>query len=448
MKSTTRFSKNIRGIECLNCKQPLSDSDNFCSNCGQVNDLQPLSVKQFFSEFFSGFFSFDSRFFRTFIPLVFKPGKVSKSYIEGKRMQYANPFRLYLNVTIVFFLLQSLFSVVDKYTLNEFSSENSNNIISVKDSTHTNTTPADSIIKDLPIFKSNENSSNDLTKNLLLRIDSIFTSTNLLQQLKTDSNLKIVKDSIYKDFFNSNNNYISEQINKAVENNNWNVFQSMSTLDKDTYKHVEQIFKENEIDYSIPEEYKSQTEADINKIDFFKKLNKFSKYDNAHPNGTALSAMEELGVAKTRFNAFYYKLAQNYNKLQDDPTFRQSYVNSIISKISIALFFLLPIFTLVLSLLYIRHKWNYTEHLIFVFNVQTVFFLLLLVFIIIDRIVNTNTKIYLFVPLFLFYLFKALHNFYGQYKTKTFVKFILLNFFYYLLASLGLIAVSFIAFIL
>ncbi|QCX40249.1 hypothetical protein FF125_18005 [Aureibaculum algae] len=48
MKSTTRFSKNKRGIECLNCKQPLSSQDNFCSNCGQVNDLQPLSVKQFF----------------------------------------------------------------------------------------------------------------------------------------------------------------------------------------------------------------------------------------------------------------------------------------------------------------------------------------------------------------------------------------------------------------
>ncbi|WP_415859565.1 zinc-ribbon domain-containing protein [Aureibaculum sp. 2210JD6-5] len=36
MKSTTRFSKNKRGIECLNCNQPISDKDNFCSNCGQV----------------------------------------------------------------------------------------------------------------------------------------------------------------------------------------------------------------------------------------------------------------------------------------------------------------------------------------------------------------------------------------------------------------------------
>ena len=448
MKSTTRFSKNKRGIECLNCKQPLSGQDNFCSNCGQVNDLQPLSVKQFFSEFFSGFFSFDSRFFRTFIPLVFKPGKVSKSYIEGKRMQYANPFRLYLNVTIIFFLLQSLFSVVDKYSLNEFSPENSNNFITVKDSTHINTTPTDSILKNLPIFKSNDNSSNDLTKNLLLRIDSIFTSTNLLEQLKTDSNLKIVKDSIYKNFFDSNNNYISEQINKAVENNNWNVFQAITTLNKDTYEHVERILKENDVDYVIPDKYKSQTEADFNNFNFFKKLNKFSKYDKAHPNGTALGAMEELGVAKTRWNAFNYKLAQNINKIFNDSEAANAFQKSIISKISIALFFLLPLFTFGLSLLYFRHKWSYTEHLIFVFNTQTVFFLLLIIFTIFDRIFDTNTSMSIFIIVFLLYLFKALHNFYGQRKPKTFVKFILLNIFYFTLSVIGFVAVLFTAFIL
>ena len=81
MKSTTRFTKNKKGIVCLNCNQPISDNDNFCSNCGQVNDELPLSIKQFISEFFSGFFSFDTRFFKTFIPLLLQPGKVSKEYV-------------------------------------------------------------------------------------------------------------------------------------------------------------------------------------------------------------------------------------------------------------------------------------------------------------------------------------------------------------------------------
>ena len=124
MKSTTRFNKNKRGIECLNCKQPISDNDNFCSNCGQVNDELPLSIKQFVSEFFSGFFSFDTRFFKTFIPLIFKPGKVSKDYIKGKRRRYVNPFQLYLHVTILFFLVVGLFTALDKYNIIEDTIDN------------------------------------------------------------------------------------------------------------------------------------------------------------------------------------------------------------------------------------------------------------------------------------------------------------------------------------
>ncbi|HIP48471.1 MAG TPA: hypothetical protein EYG92_05845 [Lutibacter sp.] len=64
MKSTQHFNKNKKGDTCLNCGQPLFYGDNFCSNCGQVNDELPLSIKQFISEFFAGFFSFDTRFLK------------------------------------------------------------------------------------------------------------------------------------------------------------------------------------------------------------------------------------------------------------------------------------------------------------------------------------------------------------------------------------------------
>ena len=116
MKSNIRLNKNKRGVECLNCKQPLSSIDNFCSNCGQVNDLRSLSIKQFFSEFFSGFFAFDTRTLNTLKPLLFSPGKVSKNYINGKRVKYVNPFKLYLHTSILFFLIISLINVVNDYS--------------------------------------------------------------------------------------------------------------------------------------------------------------------------------------------------------------------------------------------------------------------------------------------------------------------------------------------
>ena len=466
MKSTTRFSKNKKGIECLNCQQPISDSDNFCSNCGQVNDELPLSIKQFISEFFSGFFSFDSRFFKTFGPLLFKPGKVSKDYVEGKRRRYVSPFQLYLHVTIVFFLLQGLFSTIDEYKISGTSSKNKTETAvdstEVKDSiTEKNNLTKDSTSSDLPLFKTNDSvaisdpkeiQKDSIKQKLLSRVDSVFASTDILEKLKDSSLSKNEKDSIYEDFYKSNIKFISIQVNNNAKNDEWEDVQKMSALNEDANEYAQQIFEAKNINYTIPENLRLALEDDaIRKIvgqKLFKKVSDFLKYDKENKDATAVDAMEDLGLEKTRWNAFYYKIAQNINKAKDDAEFRSAYGKKIISNISLALFFLLPIFTLLVSLLYIRHKWNYTEHLVFVFNVQTVFFLLLIFFNIFDRILDTDLGILIFIPLFLFYLFKALRNFYEQHWFKTFIKFIMLNSFYFILSTIGLVIVSFVAFVL
>ncbi len=90
--------------ECLNCGKPLASDDVFCSYCGQKN-IEKLNFGSFIGQLISGFFSYDSRFWTTFMPLLFKPGSVSKNYIAGKRKRYVNPFQLYLQVSILFFLI-------------------------------------------------------------------------------------------------------------------------------------------------------------------------------------------------------------------------------------------------------------------------------------------------------------------------------------------------------
>ncbi len=109
--------KNViqaKGLECLNCGQPLIGQENFCSYCGQKNTTKKLTFNNFISNIFSGFTSYDSRFWKTFIPLLTKPGKVSKDYIEGKRSRFVNPFQLYLNVSILFFLLLGITTKIDE----------------------------------------------------------------------------------------------------------------------------------------------------------------------------------------------------------------------------------------------------------------------------------------------------------------------------------------------
>ncbi|GAB2768168.1 DUF3667 domain-containing protein [Salinimicrobium soli] len=103
-----RHKLKYRSTECLNCHHPLDISDTYCPNCSQLNSTKKLAFNDFFNEFFAGIFAYDSRVYRTLGVLLFKPGKISKDYIEGKRVRYANPYRFYLSASILFFLAWSL----------------------------------------------------------------------------------------------------------------------------------------------------------------------------------------------------------------------------------------------------------------------------------------------------------------------------------------------------
>jgi len=373
MKSISEFKKDKRGSTCLNCERTISTNDNFCPNCGQINNTNRISLKYYFSEYLTGFFSFDNRFFKTIIPLIFKPGKVTREFIEGKRKKYVNPFQLYLNITIIFFLLIGLFS-----TINNF--KDSQKMIAMEQTE----------VKDL---------------------------TNALDSLKT-----IIANE------NKKNDSTATDTNDFSIDFDYNV---------DSIKKSDMNLHKSEKDFTS-----SATNILIDKI------TDFMEYDEENEEVDIPTALNELGYKVNNWNIFYFSKAQNINKFMEDAAFRKSYGDSLVPKISIALFLLLPVFTLIVVLLYIRNKYNYSEHLVFVFHTQTVFFILLIFFILFDRVFKTGWGISLAILLFLIYLFIALRNFYKQGRFKTFIKYVLLNSFYVFLATIGGIIVSFIAFLI
>ena len=89
--------------DCLNCGAILKGK--YCHACGQEN----LQVKESFGHMMnhaiSDYFHFDHQFFHTLRPLFFKPGYLTNQYMAGKRVQYLHPVKMYIFISLVFFVV-------------------------------------------------------------------------------------------------------------------------------------------------------------------------------------------------------------------------------------------------------------------------------------------------------------------------------------------------------
>ena len=103
---------------CKNCEAVLLG--RFCVNCSQAANVHVPTTRELLHELLEGLTHSDSRLWRTLTTLWFKPGKLTQEFVAGRRVAYLPPFRLYLIVSIVFFLMASLVPVnVALLTLDE-----------------------------------------------------------------------------------------------------------------------------------------------------------------------------------------------------------------------------------------------------------------------------------------------------------------------------------------
>ena len=119
---STESTNNYRGISCLNCKHPLDISDKFCPNCGQKNTTKRLTIRDFIDEFLANFYAYDSKVKHTIVSLITKPGVAARDFISGKRLFYANPFRFYLSVSLIYFIFTGIISKFDSETTDDLES--------------------------------------------------------------------------------------------------------------------------------------------------------------------------------------------------------------------------------------------------------------------------------------------------------------------------------------
>ena len=91
---------------CANCGSPLAG--RYCSACGQRADAQAHSVGSFLHELLEALTHADSHIWATLVPLLRRPGFLTLEYFAGRRVRYLPPLRLYLFMSVLFFLVSAL----------------------------------------------------------------------------------------------------------------------------------------------------------------------------------------------------------------------------------------------------------------------------------------------------------------------------------------------------
>jgi hypothetical protein len=96
---------------CLNCGHQVEE--RFCPHCGQENTERRQPFYFLFTHFIEDFTHYDGQFWGTVKNLLFKPGKLTNTYLEGKRQKFVPPVKLYIFVSFITFFVFALFPMVN-----------------------------------------------------------------------------------------------------------------------------------------------------------------------------------------------------------------------------------------------------------------------------------------------------------------------------------------------
>lgn len=91
------------GAPCPNCATPLQGP--WCYACGQSGEDFHRSIVRLAGEVVEGLLHMDGRLWRTIPDLLFRPGRLTRSYLEGHRAPQIPPLRLFLVVLLGIFLI-------------------------------------------------------------------------------------------------------------------------------------------------------------------------------------------------------------------------------------------------------------------------------------------------------------------------------------------------------
>jgi hypothetical protein len=95
-------------VNCKNCHKLLPGQADFCPACGQSVKVITRPWREVCGELISELIDFDGRMMISLRSLLIRPGFLSFEYINGRRLSYTSPIRMYLVISLVFFFVLPL----------------------------------------------------------------------------------------------------------------------------------------------------------------------------------------------------------------------------------------------------------------------------------------------------------------------------------------------------
>lgn len=363
---------------CLNCGTALNG--RYCHACGQQNTEPREGVWALLSHFFNDITHFDGKFFSTAKFLLTRPGYLSTEYINGRRASYLHPIRMYIFTAGFFFI------VFFSFTKSSLQSQKD-----TREQLRESIAASDYLKQTIPVTK--DTVLNAAMARALARIEkrtaalqlqmAIAKKADSLERIKTNakkSNTRISVDPF------SNEPVVAV---KAGEN------PDPGHLD----------INDIQIGYSSAMAYDSvQKELPASRRDDW--YNRITQ--------------QKLALLNTKWK-------------DDKKEGILLFLEQILHTIPKAVFISLPIFALLLVLLYGRKRFFYSEHGIFTIHLYCAGFVFMLFMFAFKKLSAVTGwawpqlfELLLMLGLF-FYLYKALRKFYGQRRGVTIFKFFMLN---------------------
>lgn len=119
MNSVDRIARQT-GVEaptaCLNCNAALTGP--YCAACGQRAKIN-RTLRGFLADFVSGMVNLEGRLWHTLPLLVWKPGELTRRYVDGQRARFVSPVGLYLFTVFLMFAVLGFTGALDAFKIDD-----------------------------------------------------------------------------------------------------------------------------------------------------------------------------------------------------------------------------------------------------------------------------------------------------------------------------------------